>query len=219
MAKRHTDTGIFDQQWFQQLTPDYKCFWFYICAKCDHAGIWEVNIPLAKFFIRASEIGDNNEILKLFGDRIIDLGNDKWYLTKYVDFHHGGVLNNNNNFHSSIIKSLDRYGLVEQDKDDNYVVKSEPGEKKKVVKQPYSRRKLTRPSLEQVKEYCKERDRDFFFATNEYQKPTVYFDATNEEEWRKVQKLATDEQIKFWDSEGWSMKKVKGKENRFKKKH
>ena len=160
MAKRHTDTGIFDQQWFQQLAPEYKCFWFYICAKCDHAGIWEVNIPLAKFFIRASEIGDNNEILKLFGDRIIDLGNDKWYLTKYVDFHHGGVLNNNNNFHSSIIKSLDRYGLVEQDKDDNYVVKSEPGEKKKVVKQPYSRRKLTRPSLEQVKEYCKERNNE-----------------------------------------------------------
>ena len=70
-----------------------------------------------------------------------------------------------------------------------------------------------------IEEYCKERDRDFFFATNEYQKPTVYFDATNEEEWRKVQKLATDEQIKFWDSEGWSMKKVIGKENRFKKKH
>lgn len=160
MAKRHTDTGIFDQQWFQQLTPDYKCFWFYICAKCDHAGIWEVNIPLAKFFIRASEIGDNNEILKLFGDRIVDLGNDKWYLTKYVDFHHGGVLNNNNNFHSSIIKSLDKYGLVEQDKDDNYVVKSEPGEKKKVIKQSRSNRKLTRPSLEQVKEYCKERNNE-----------------------------------------------------------
>jgi len=160
MAKRHTDTGIFDQQWFQQLAPEYKCFWFYICAKCDHAGIWEVNIPLAQFFIRSDKIGDKNEILKLFGDRIVDLGNDKWYLTKYVDFHHGGVLNDNNNFHSSIIKSLDRYGLVEQDKDDNYVVKSEPGEKKKVVKQPQARRKLTRPSLEQVKEYCKERDNE-----------------------------------------------------------
>jgi hypothetical protein len=160
MTKRHTDTGIFDQQWFQQLAPEYKCFWFYICAKCDHAGIWEVNIPLAKFFIGANEIGDKNEILKLFGDRIVDLGNDKWYLTKYVAFHHGEVLHPNNNFHNSIIKSLDRYSLVEKDKDDNYVVKSEPGEKKKVVKQPQSRRKLTRPSLEQVKEYCKERDNE-----------------------------------------------------------
>ena len=160
MAKRHTDTGIFDQQWFQQLAPEYKCFWFYICAKCDHAGIWEVNIPLAKFFIGANEIGDNNEILKLFGDRIVDLGNDKWYLTKYVDFHHGGVLNDNNNFHNSIIKSLERYSLVEKDKDDNYVVKSEPGEKKKVIKQPRSSRKLSRPSLDQVKEYCKERNNE-----------------------------------------------------------
>ena len=160
MAKRHTDTGIFDQQWFQQLGPEYKCFWFYICAKCDHAGIWEVNIPLAKFFIGSNEIGDNNEILKLFGDRIVDLGNDKWYLTKYVAFHHGEVLHPNNNFHNSIIKSLDRYSLVEKDKDDNYVVKSEPGEKKKVVKQPQARRKLSRPSLDQVKEYCKERNNE-----------------------------------------------------------
>lgn len=160
MAKRHTDTGIFDQQWFQQLAPEYKCFWFYICAKCDHAGIWEVNIPLAQFFIGSNEIGDKDEVLKMFGDRIVDLGNDKWYLTKYVAFHHGEVLHPNNNFHNSIIKSLDRYSLVEKDKDDNYVVKSEPGEKKKVVKQPQARRKLSRPSLDQVKEYCKERNNE-----------------------------------------------------------
>jgi hypothetical protein len=157
MAKRHTDTGIFDQQWFQQLAPEYKCFWFYICAKCDHAGIWDVNLPLAQFFIGAAKIDDNNEILKMFGDRIINLGNDKWYLTKYVAFHHGEVLHPNNNFHNSIIKSLDRFGLVEVDEKGNFIVKSEPGDKKKVVKQSHSRRKLTRPSLEQVKEYCKER--------------------------------------------------------------
>ena len=69
-----------------------------------------------------------------------------------------------------------------------------------------------------IEEYCKEREREFFFATNEYEKPTVYFDATNEADWRKFQKLAFDEQIKFWDSEGWSLHKVQGKENRFKKK-
>ena len=68
-------------------------------------------------------------------------------------------------------------------------------------------------------QYGRERKRNLFFALTEWGNPAVYFDATNEEEWRKVQKLATDEQIKFWDSEGWSMKKVKGKENRFKKKH
>ena len=157
MAKRHTDTGIFDQQWFQLLKPEYKCFWFYICAKCDHAGIWEVNLPLAQFFIKADKIGDNDEVLKMFGDRIIDLGSDKWYLTKYVDFHHGEVLHPNNNFHNSIIKSLERFGLVKENEKGDFIVQSEPGEKKKVVKQPYSRRKLTRPSLEQVKEYCKER--------------------------------------------------------------
>ena len=160
MAKRHTDTGIFDQQWFQQLAPEYKCFWFYICAKCDHAGIWEVNIPLAQFFIGSDKIGNKDEILKMFGDRIVDLGNDKWYLTKYVAFHHGEVLHPNNNFHNSIIKSLERFGLVKENDKDDYIVQSEPGEKKKVVKQPQARRKLTRPSLEQVKEYCKERDNE-----------------------------------------------------------
>tara|TARA_R110002167_G_scaffold317889_4_gene523503 strand:- start:705 stop:1370 length:666 start_codon:yes stop_codon:yes gene_type:complete len=160
MAKRHTDTGIFDQQWFQQLAPAYKCFWFYLCAKCDHAGIWDVNLPLAKFYIGSEEIGEVDEVLKLFEDRIVDLGNDKWYLKKYVSFHHGETLHQNNNFHNSIIKSLDRYGLVEKNKEseeNEYIVKSEPGEKKKVIKQPNSRRKLNKPSLEQVREYCKER--------------------------------------------------------------
>ena len=162
MAKRHTDTGIFDQQWFQQLKPPYKCFWFYICAKCDHAGIWDVNLPLAKFYIGSEEIGGAGEVLKLFEDRIIDLGNDKWYLKKYVSFHHGETLHQNNNFHNSIIKSLEKHGLVEKDKEseNDYIVKSEPGDKKKIIKKINSRRKLNRPTFDQIKEYCKERENE-----------------------------------------------------------
>jgi hypothetical protein len=66
-----------------------------------------------------------------------------------------------------------------------------------------------------IVDYCKERGRDFFFATNEFQRPTVYFDATNVEEWNKNQKLHGRDQVKFWKDQGWKRIKPKNKIDRF----
>ena len=184
MSKRHTDTTLYDQQWFQILHPIYKCFWHYICSRCNHAGIWDVNLPLAQFTIDPKgETGIKfNQLLEVFDGRIIALSDDKWYLKKYVLFHHGKTLTPNNNFHLSIINSLDKYGLVEEDEDGNYAVKEAKGS---VLDKPAKRK-----------------------ASVRMKKPTValcvgYF---NEKECPN----AEEEAEKFWnfyESKGWMVGK------------
>ena len=44
MAKRFTDTKIWEEDWFIELPKDYKLFFFYIKDTCDHAGVFKVNV-------------------------------------------------------------------------------------------------------------------------------------------------------------------------------
>ena len=160
MAKRHTDTTLYDQQWFQTLHPTLKCFWLYICSKCDHAGIWDVNIPLARFTIDPNDetkIKFDN-LLDIFNGRILDLGNDKWYLKKYVYFHHGEVLHPNNNFHLSIIKSLEKYGLATQNEEGLYAVNQSPDKDAvKTIRQKPTARMAT-PTVAECVDYFKKKN-------------------------------------------------------------
>ena len=66
-----------------------------------------------------------------------------------------------------------------------------------------------------IVEYAKDRGRDFFFATNEFQRPTVYFDATNAKDFEKNQKLHGKAQVKFWKDQGWKRVKPRKKITRF----
>jgi hypothetical protein len=189
MAKRHTDTVLYDQQWFQTLHPTYKCFWFYICAKCNHAGIWEVNLPLARFSVDPNNetgIEFNEKILDVYEGRITDLGNDKWYINKYVLFHHGEILYPNNNFHISIIKSLEKYNLIDEEKDGNYIVRTTPSSSNKPIATNTSTKRFKKPDLEECITYFEE----------------------------KKYKNAKHEAEKFWnfyESKGWMVGKNKMK--------
>lgn len=113
MSKRYTDTSLYDREWFQELPVKHKCFWEYICKKCDHAGIWDVNVRLASFCIGESLKRD--EILNIFNGKIIEIENDKWWIPKFVKFQYGLVLNHDNRVHKSVIKILEKYNLVDKE--------------------------------------------------------------------------------------------------------
>jgi hypothetical protein len=67
-----------------------------------------------------------------------------------------------------------------------------------------------------IEDYAIERDRKYFFAYNEYQRPTVFFDSSNQKEWEKNQKLSGREQVRFWETtKGEKRTKPKNKINRF----
>ena len=109
MAKRFMDNSIFEKQWFRELPVRLKIVWFYLINKCDHAGILnDLDVGLLSY-----QIGDNytiNEILEAFNDNIEQIGDNKFYLTKFCKFQYG-ELNPNVKVHKSVIKLLDKHNI------------------------------------------------------------------------------------------------------------
>lgn len=89
MSKRLTDSEKWDDPWFRSLNPVMKCVWYFLCDKCDNAGVWKKDFELMRFYI-GSPIEDLS-VLAVFngnGDkrRIIELGTDKWLICKFASF-------------------------------------------------------------------------------------------------------------------------------------
>jgi len=104
MSKRFTDTTMYDKKWFRSLPLEAKCLWDWLLKKCDAAGIVDIDFGLASFQIGA----DVSEItLKLFGDRVVLLGDNKYFLPKFIDFQYG-ELSENCKPHLAVIKILNK---------------------------------------------------------------------------------------------------------------
>lgn len=111
MARRMTDTGKWDDEWFMNLSSPAKLLWFYLCDSCDHAGIWKVNRRLAEFKIGGAIPWDS--ALAELGGRIQVLGNnERWFIRKFVDFQYGTTLSEKNNVHASVLKALRLHGII-----------------------------------------------------------------------------------------------------------
>ncbi len=107
MSKRFHDTEVWLEDWFLKLPDKYKLFWFWIKDTCDHAGIFKPNTHL--FEITLNTKINLTEALILFNtdkERIIVLGNGKWFLSGFIKFQYGKSLNMKNRVHESIAKIL-----------------------------------------------------------------------------------------------------------------
>jgi hypothetical protein len=103
--KRFTETTKWDDPWFMDLPLKYKLFWLYICDKCDNAGAWQPNIRLA-----VAQIGEPlelAEILRVFTDRIAQLGDGKLFITKFIPFQYGN-LSPNCRAHIPILNNIEK---------------------------------------------------------------------------------------------------------------
>lgn len=147
--KRFTDTGLYDKEWFQVLELKYKVFWEYLLKRCDHAGVWDVNLRLAGFQIGAEF--DYKETLDAFGSRLVVITDDKWLINKFILFQYGGELNPANRVHSSVIDILAKYGIA--------MIEGVPSlvKKKKPRKEPKKTKRFQTPTLEQAAAYFSEK--------------------------------------------------------------
>jgi len=110
MSKRQTDTDKWEKRFMRTLPSKYKLLWLYVCDKCDHAGIWHVNLDMASMLLN-EEINEE-EALGHFGDRVIQFDDgEKWFLPGFVDFQYAEDLQEDNRVHKSVIQRLKRYGL------------------------------------------------------------------------------------------------------------
>ena len=110
MPKRFHDTNLWHEDWFIALPKDYRDFWFYIKDDCDHAGIWKPNISeFNKLYDCAVNLPKAIELFNQDrnGDkRIIVLKNGRWFLTGFIPFQYGSVLNIGSPLHKSIYELL-----------------------------------------------------------------------------------------------------------------
>lgn len=101
-----TATEKWNDPWFSTLPIQHKLFWIYLLDNCNHAGIWEANIPLLKF-----HLGDNYEMEKdLFENKVFEYSPGKYFIQNFIDFQYG-ELKEDNRAHLSVINILKKEGL------------------------------------------------------------------------------------------------------------
>ena len=109
MAKRFIDTDMWSKKWIRQLDPKLKLFWVYLMSRCNHAGIYEVDLELASFQLQVNL--EEQEILQTFNGNIKIIKQDKWFIPKFIEFQYG-PLNEKVNAHRSVIAILKKYKLL-----------------------------------------------------------------------------------------------------------
>lgn len=107
MAKRFTDTEIWNQDWIFSCPLPYIAFWSFIRDKCNHAGIWKPNKCMFESIAR-TEISLDKALEIFNGDkqRIRVLPNRNWVIEDFINFQYGQSLSLSSNSHRSVLKLL-----------------------------------------------------------------------------------------------------------------
>jgi hypothetical protein len=108
MAKRFTDSDKWRKPWFRALSAEAKMAWVYLTDNCDHAGIWP-----AAFDLVSGDLGfgvDDTLLKKWFGDKLIQVSADKYFIPSYIEFQYG-ELSEESKPHLSVIKILIKYSI------------------------------------------------------------------------------------------------------------
>lgn len=109
MAKRFTDTEKWKKSFLRGLEGPYKLLWFYLLDDCDMAGIWQVDLEVAR--IRIGEQVDGTTALRVFGDRVVAFDNGKkWFVRDFIFFQYG-ELKETNRMHLSVINILKKNNI------------------------------------------------------------------------------------------------------------
>lgn len=110
MAKRFSETKIWEDTWYQELPLTWKLVWKYLCDKCNEAGIWKVNLKLADFQlnlkIKWNEIDKyiNNGKLRIHKEQ------DVWIIVDFIEFQYGNkIFESPHPFHQKIKKMIEKH--------------------------------------------------------------------------------------------------------------
>lgn len=87
MGKRFVSAEWYDADWFLELEPTERDFWYFINADCDCAGVW---VPAVKRYERltGAKIDFNKFLKKVNADieRIVKLPNGNYFIRNFIPF-------------------------------------------------------------------------------------------------------------------------------------
>jgi len=112
MAKRFMDTQLYDKQWYRKLKPAQKCFYKYLLLKCDIAGLWDIDMEAASFYIGEEITLTMIDSLNAGQERVIQVENKLW-ICDFVEFQYG-QLSEQCPPHKPVIALLKKYNLFER---------------------------------------------------------------------------------------------------------
>lgn len=112
MAKRFTDTEIWEQDWFIELPDKYKLLWFYIKDKCDNAGFWRPNkSTFQKITGNSVTLEDFLSFANSDKERIKILPTGRWFIKEYFTFQYGDKFSPTSQVHKGALKTLVQNGV------------------------------------------------------------------------------------------------------------
>lgn len=110
MAKRFTDTEIWDKEWFMKLPLKGKLLIRFLFDKCDCAGVWSANWMLASAYI--GEPVSEKDLAQLAG-QVEKIAPGKFFLPRFIEFQYG-ELSESCRPHARIFQALKKHDLYER---------------------------------------------------------------------------------------------------------
>lgn len=109
MAKRLTDTGKWNDDWYISLSNDYRIIWQWLLDNCNHAGICKRSMKLLNMMCN-TKIEEKDMILAMC-ERVLIIDNN-WFIPKFLKFQYT-TLHSNKPVIISVVNELEKYGILE----------------------------------------------------------------------------------------------------------
>lgn len=117
--KRFTETNIWDDPIFLELSPKQKLLWFFINDRCDNIGVWTPNPKLVAFNldIDIDPCQFLDDFIQAINDtelRVHILPSGEWLITNFVKFQYcqRKPLHPNNPAHKSYLALIEEKNLL-----------------------------------------------------------------------------------------------------------
>ena len=107
MSKRFFDTEMVLRPWYRSLTPRLKALWVFMLARCDLAGVIDMDWGLASFAI--GEPVSASDIAAMDGNVVV-LESGRIFIPGFVAFQYG-ELSEASRPHISVLKTLSIHGI------------------------------------------------------------------------------------------------------------
>ena len=111
MGKRFTDSEKFGDPWYRKLSPAMKCFWEFMLARCDRAGVWEPDWESVAFHV-GEDIAEA-DALDAMDDRVETLASGKWWIRGFCAYQYG-ALSHDCKPHRPVLKTVEQHGLSDR---------------------------------------------------------------------------------------------------------
>lgn len=112
MPKRFFASEIWEEDWFLDMPNEYKQYWFYMLAKCDHAGIFRVNLRTFRGLVGVNlESNRSLELINHDKQRIRVIRPDVWLIEDFFVYQYGPKFSVKNRVHVSVAAIYEKYGI------------------------------------------------------------------------------------------------------------